>query len=203
MLRFWEEAMAEIEVLRPVLHHVSLKTTRLQDMIRWYGVVTGLLPVVEFPAGAWLSNDAASHRLALLALPSLSDDPDKLSHTGMHHIAFEYQTLKALLDTYVRLKSVGILPHMALNHGMTMSFYYVDPDGNSVELQRDNFGDWQQSKAWMSTSAEFAINPIGTPVDVDLLIQALNQDAAPEDIHRRAYAGEFPSDAPMDPRLPL
>ena len=38
-----------------------------------------------------------------------------------------------LLDTYVRLKADGIVPHACLDHGMTMSFYYVDPDGNSVE----------------------------------------------------------------------
>ena len=45
-----------------------------------------------------------------------------------------------LLDTYQRLKSDGIVPHGCLDHGMTTSFYYVDPDGNSVELQCDNFG---------------------------------------------------------------
>jgi len=26
-----------------------------------------------------------------------------------------------------------------------MSFHYVDPDGNSVELQSDNFGNWIHS----------------------------------------------------------
>ncbi len=30
-----------------------------------------------------------------------------------------------LLDTYVRLKGHGIGPHACLDHGMTMSFYYV------------------------------------------------------------------------------
>jgi catechol 2,3-dioxygenase len=188
---------------RPVLHHVNLKTRRLQAMIDWYGVVTGMTARYVFPGGAWLSNDAANHRLALLATPTLDDDPDKLAHTGLHHTAFEFADMDALLDTYVRLKEAGIEPHMSLDHGMTLSFYYVDPDGNSVELQCDIFGAWDRSTHWMTTSAEFAANPIGAPVDGDSLIDARAAGASQAELHRRAYAGEFPPRKPMDPRVPL
>jgi hypothetical protein len=74
----------------PILHHVNLKTTRLQEMIEWYGVVVGMTPHHVAPIGAWLTNDAANHRLALLAFPGMSDDTDKDSHTGIHHTAFEF-----------------------------------------------------------------------------------------------------------------
>jgi catechol 2,3-dioxygenase len=188
---------------RPVLHHVNLKTRRMQAMIDWYGVVTGMTPRYVFPGGAWLSNDGANHRLALLATPTLDDDPHKLAHTGLHHTAFEFADMDALLDTYVRLKEAGIEPHMSLDHGMTLSFYYVDPDGNSVELQCDIFGDWDRSTHWMTTSAEFAANPIGAPFDGDRLIEARTAGATSAEIHRRAYAGEFPPGKPMDPRVPL
>ena len=187
----------------PVLHHVNLKTTRLQAMIDWYGEVAGLKPRFQFPGGAWLSNDGANHRLALLATPSLTDDPGKLAHTGMHHVAFEYPDMDSLLDNYVRLRDAGIEPHMALDHGMTLSFYYVDPDGNSVELQCDIFGDWERSTHWMTTSPQFAANPIGAPIDGDALVSARAGGASPEEIHRRAYAGEFPPTKPFDPRVPL
>ena len=50
---------------------------------------------------------------------------------------------------------------------MTFSYYYADPDGNNVELQVDNFGDWTKSKEWMRTSDEFRANPIGQFVDPD------------------------------------
>jgi catechol-2,3-dioxygenase len=187
----------------PVLHHVTLKTRRIQEMIDWYGEVAGLTANFAFPGGAWLSNDAANHRLALLTSPSINDHPDKLAHTGLHHIAFEFAHMDELLDCHVRLKARGIAPHMALDHGMTLSFYYVDPDGNSVELQCDVFGDWQQSTHWMKTSAEFAANPIGAPVDADRLVEARKAGASPDEIHRRAYAGEFPPSAPLDPRMPM
>ena len=191
------------QVVRPVLHHVTLKTTRLKEMIKWFGVVVGMDSVFEFPGGAWLSTDSANHRMALLTTPSISDDPNKLAHAGMHHFAFEYQSLDDLLDTYVRLKSLGIVPHMFLDHGMTMSIYYVDPDGNSVELQSDNFGNWDLSKSWMATASEFAANPIGVQVDGDLMVSERAAGASAADLHRRAYAGEFSPGTPLDIRMPL
>jgi catechol 2,3-dioxygenase len=83
------------------------------------------------------------------------------------------------------------------------SFYYVDPDGNSVELQYDSLGDWQKSSEWMRTSPEFARNPIRMFVDPEQLLQARAAGASPEELHRRAYAGEFQPKEPVDPRLPL
>jgi catechol-2,3-dioxygenase len=187
----------------PVLHHINLKTTRLQEMIDWYGTVVGTTPTFQFPVGAWLSNDGANHRIALLSTPPMKDDPDKLMHTGMHHVAFEYDSMDALLENFTRLKMLGILPHMSLDHGLTTSFYYVDPDGNSVELQFDNFGDWAQSKEWMRTSPDFAANPIGVQVDPEKLIAARAAGASPTEVHRRAFAGEFDPKTPLDPRLPM
>ena len=105
----------------PVLHHVNLKTTRVQEMIDWYATVVGLTTIFQFPGGAWLTNDTANHRLALLASSKMSDDPDKIVHTGIHHLAFEYATFDDLLTTYIRLKALGIMPHMCLDHGMVGS----------------------------------------------------------------------------------
>jgi hypothetical protein len=99
-----------------------------------------------------------------------------------------------LLDTYERLKAEGIVPHGCLDHGLTTSFYYLDPDGNSVELQCDNFGDWAQSSEWMRTAPEFADDPIGKHIDPDGLVAARPDGASPAEIHRRAYAGEFTPD---------
>jgi catechol-2,3-dioxygenase len=127
-------------------------------MIDWYGRVAGFEVTHRAPVGAWLTNDAANHRLALIAVPGLEDDPSKLSHTGLHHTAFEFASLGELLDSYDRLRKLGIEPQACLDHGMTTSLYYADPDQNLVELQADNFGDWAKSSEWMRTSPEFATN---------------------------------------------
>ena len=91
----------------PVLHHVTLKTVRVQEMIDWYSVVVGMTANHHSHFGAWLTNDAANHRVALLAHPALTDDPQKIPHTGMHHLAFEYADVGQLLDNYERLRERG------------------------------------------------------------------------------------------------
>jgi catechol 2,3-dioxygenase len=191
-----ENAGTERDISTPRLHHINLKTTRLQEMIDWYGLVVGMTVVHRWDeSGAWLSNDEANHRLALLSTPQTRDDPDKLFHAGVHHSAYEYSEFEDLLKNYVRLEAAGVRPHAVLDHGMTLSFYYADPDGNSVELQADVFGDWALSKEFMR-GEPFAQDPIGTYVDPQQLIEAWQTGLARDELHARAHAGAYtPADA--------
>lgn len=188
---------------RPTLHHVNLKTSRLQDMIDWYGEMVGIQVTHQGDGAAWTTNDAANHRLALIATPDTIDDPDKVKHAGLHHIAFEYDSVPDLINDYVRIRDeVGATLHMALDHGMTLSYYFVDPDGNSLELQADWFGDWDKSKAFMAEDPAFEADPIGTFVDPDKIAAAFADGASVEELHKRGYAGEFAPDGKPDMRLP-
>ena len=189
-------------VRKPNLHHVTFKTTRLDEMIAWYGAVVGCEANFKMEAAAWTSNDSANHRIAFLATPGIKEDPEKVAHSGMHHTAFEFGVLHDLLDNYERLAEADILPHICLDHGLTMSFYYLDPDGNSVELQSDNFGNWIHSGHWMRTSPEFAREPIGVEVDPPKLIQALKDGVAVADLLRKTRAGDFLPEKRGDIRLP-
>lgn len=188
---------------KPVLHHVTLKTVRLDAMVAWYETVVGCVPNFRFPGGAWTTNDEANHRVAFLQTPALSDDPDKLRHTGIHHMAFEFASLQGLIDNYERLARKDIVPHACLDHGLTTSFYYVDPDGNSVELQADNFGDWQKSSEFMRSSPDFAQNPIGVEVDPAKMAAALAAGTPVGEVHQRSRAGEYAPATPGDLRLPV
>ena len=58
------------------LHHVTFKTKRLQEMNDWYGTVVGTTVIHRFEGGAWLTNDDANHRIALLTMPGLVEDSD-------------------------------------------------------------------------------------------------------------------------------
>ena len=58
---------------------------------------------------------------------------------------------------------------------MTFSYYYRDPDGNHVELQVDNFGDWAKSSAFMREGPEFHADPIGQFVDPDRVAAGLRR----------------------------
>lgn len=148
-------------VIKPVFHHVTIKTSHLAEMVTWYEKVIGARVQFRDANNAWTTNDAANHRVAFLSTPALRDDPDKARHNGMHHSAFEYASFSDLISSYERLVGEGIAPSFCLDHGLTISFYYKDPEGNFVELQSDNFGDWAKSSEFMRTSADFAANPIG------------------------------------------
>lgn len=187
------------EVIHPKFHHLNLKTTRLQEMIDFYSVLVGTEVLHQDDVGAWLSNDDANHRIALLSFPNFEDDPDKETHTGIHHSAFEYGSFDQLNSSYLRLKEAGIEPSFCLDHGMTFSYYYTDPDGNHIELQVDNFGDWGKSAEWMRTSDEFKANPIGQFVDPAKVASDHSAGVGFEKIHAKAMAGEYaPDQAPVE-----
>jgi catechol 2,3-dioxygenase len=197
-------AKTDMDIKRPVFHHVLLKTTRLKEMIDWYAAVIGSETVFQNPGIAFLSNDNANHRISLLSSPLLTDDPDFQRHTGMHHLAFEYASVDDLLATWTRLRSdFGYEPHMSLHHGPTLSFYYVDPDGNSVELQVDAFGHWALSKAFIRDSLQFRADPIGKFVDPAKMVAARAAGIAGDELLRRAYAGEYPASIPPNLRVAL
>ncbi len=206
--------MSTDEIRRARLHHVNLFTTRLDEMIEWYGTVLGMEAVFRFPLGAWLTNDEANHRLALTAPPSLEVDHDKRLHARLHHTAFEFGSFDDLDATFRRLRDAGVVPTACLDHGMTLSYYYADPDWNFVELQCDVFGDWARSRAWMETSPEFAANPIGAVVDPGRISAAYAEGMSFDEIRRRIWeTDDFrpdelpdlggPPPRPGDPPLPL
>jgi catechol 2,3-dioxygenase len=208
------ETPASREIIRPTLHHFGLTTSAPEAMLDWYGKVLGATPVHKTtkPAGEqsppglradWVTNDKANHRVAFVSIPGLIDDADRSRHHRIQHVAFEYASLDDLLTSYIRLKRLGIEPVLTTDTGATTAFYYEDPERNVVELLADNFGDWAKSTEFMRSSTSFAAKPIGAYVDPDAMIAARAAGASVEEVHRRAYAGEFPPSKPMDPRVLL
>ena len=112
-------------VIKPALHHVTFKTTRLDEMMAWYGTVLGGTINFKDDHNGWMTNDEANHRFAFLSVPGLEDDPDKVKHNVMHHCAFEYESFSDLMSSYARMRDEGIVPAFSLDHGITMSFYYA------------------------------------------------------------------------------
>jgi hypothetical protein len=76
---------------------------------------------------------------------------------------------KSLLQTYKRLKITGIEPYWPIHHGMTLSLYYKDPDGNRIELQVDSLSV-EEANRFMASEA-FAKNPLGIVVNPDTLLE--------------------------------
>ena len=208
------DASASREIVRPTLHHFGLTTANLEAMLDWYGKVLGMTsnhqtskPLgTRGPSGvrvAWVSNDEANHRIAIVELRGLVDD------LGTHPPP---ATPACRIRISERRRPAGHLRPLegpgdrTCPHGGPRRddrFYYEDPDHNSIELLADNFGDWKKSTEYLRTSSEFAANPMGAYVDPDAMIAARAAGASVEEVHRRGYAGEFPPSKPMDPRVLL
>ena len=175
----------------PKLHHATFMTMNVDAMVSFYETVCGLQPIYYAEHAAWLTNDEANHRIALLRLPGTHPPVDKPHSAGLHHTAFEYANFDQWLDNYVRLRDLGILPELCLDHGMTISMYYTDPDGNGVEIQVDAFNDWALSKEWMWASQEFSADQIGPQFDPEKLVAARDAGLDAAEIHSRTRASEY------------
>jgi catechol 2,3-dioxygenase-like lactoylglutathione lyase family enzyme len=160
------------------LAHFVLRTNQYVTMLDWYKTVLNAKPAFESEALAFLSYDEEHHRVAILNIPTLADQPEGIA--GVHHVAFTHDSLRVLLENFERLAALGIKPVFAINHGPTTSLYYADPDQNQLEFQVENFESVEESGKFFYSEA-FAENPIGVEID-------------PADLLKRLRAGE-PEDA--------
>jgi catechol 2,3-dioxygenase len=105
-------------LIRPTLHHFGLATAHLEEMLDWYAKVLGMTTNFQSSRGTeaglvFVSNDRAHHRIALVSSPGLRDDTDRHTHVKIQHVAFEYATIDDLLNSWERLKGLGIVPVLA------------------------------------------------------------------------------------------
>lgn len=163
--------MTTTDPIRPIkLAHVVLRTPQFDESVRWWSTVLQAEIRHRNDFLAFLTYDDEHHRLAIVSAPKLQANDRSIA--GLEHVAFTYADLDALLATYVRLKAEGIVPVVPINHGMTVSLYYADPDGNQVELQVDTM-DPVGAEAFMASDV-FAANPIGVRFDPDDLVARRN-----------------------------
>jgi len=151
--------------------HVVYSTRRFEEMIDWYERVFEATVVYQNPAFAFLTYDDEHHRFAFANLSVLL--PDSVAgktrdKAGVNHVAYTYANLGDLLTTYERLKEMGVNPYWRIHHGITLSLYYQDPDGNRMEFQVD-VGTVEEANAYMRTEA-FAANPAGVEIDPEVLL---------------------------------
>jgi len=156
-----------LEIVRPVkLAHFVLRTAHLADTVGWWTEVLGARVVHGSESLVFLTFDDEHHRLAVVHDPHAGGDGR--SHAGLEHVAFTYASLDDLVATYERLRDRGILPILPINHGMTLSLYYADPDGNQAELQIDTATP--EEAARFMESEEFAANPLGVVFDPEEMV---------------------------------
>ena len=151
------------------LAHVVYRTRRFEEMLAWYAKVFNATVQYQNPALAFLTFDHEHHRFAFADLGVIrpgEDDPDDRGMIGVDHVAWDMPSLTALLDNYAELKADGIKPYWAVNHGMSASLYYADPDGNQMEFAIDCFATKEECTAYFK-GAQIGENPVGAEYDPD------------------------------------
>ena len=170
--------------IRPVKFvHVVYRTRRFKEMIRWYENVFAAKVQYQNPVLAFLTYDDEHHRFAFANLEILQPEGaenDRQGSIGVDHVAYAYRSLTELFDNYVQLKEQSIMPYWCIHHGITVSMYYGDPDGNQMEFQVDSFPSNDQANEFMQ-GLGFNTNPIGVEYDPEDWLAQMKAGASATD----------------------
>jgi catechol-2,3-dioxygenase len=140
------------------VRHVGLSARDPAALAEFYRDVLGLqvvpMDTAALGANAFLSSHPAEQSLdlALFANPAYQ------------HTAFAVRSLADLRAFHQWVRGRGVTVEMALNHGVSLSFYFEDPEGHLIEVY------WPTGVACRPRR--------GDPIDLTLSEEALRRDVA-------------------------
>jgi catechol 2,3-dioxygenase len=117
--------------------HVNLRVADQEASKRFYRDVLGFLIAEEDPehGGVFMTLGENFHTLDIgqHPEPETAQRPQR-GQIGLGHIAFQVGSYAALRDAYTHLVGKGVAILRATNHINQRSFYFADPDGNTLEI---------------------------------------------------------------------
>ena len=139
------------------LGHVVIKVRDIAASEAFYNGVLGL-PVVARSTSAPMTFFSLGdhHDFAILAIGDDADAPSDKS-VGLAHVAFKIgNTLAELVEAKSFLADRGI-KSAPVDHEVTQSLYFADPDGNQVELYVDVSDAWKIEPQRVAQASRLAI----------------------------------------------
>jgi catechol-2,3-dioxygenase len=140
------------------LGHLGIQSKDPAALAEFYRSVLGMKVVggseagTPFGASTFLSSRPAeeSHEIVIFANPAL------------RHVAFRVASLADLRAWFHDVVARGVAIKAALNHGVSLAFYFDDPEGNMLEI-------------YWPTRLDFG-QPYGHPIDLTQPEDALLRD---------------------------
>ncbi len=126
------------------LGHVVIKVRDVKRSEAFYNGVLGLPVAARSERGPMTFFSLGNHHD--FAVLGLGDDAESAADkaVGLAHVAFKIgDSLEDLKDAKRHLDAAGI-DCAPVDHEVTQSLYFADPDGNQVELYVDTSDVWKQ-----------------------------------------------------------
>lgn len=127
------------------LGHVVLKVTDLERSEEFYNGVLGMPVCARFDEQGMKMTFFSLGNHHDLAISQVSgEDTNGAQAPGLHHVAFCIgNDLEQLKEAKSHLDSAGIELD-PIDHEVTKSLYFDDPDGNNIELYVDVSDAWKE-----------------------------------------------------------
>ena len=114
--------------------HIGLNVIEMDPMIEFYTTVLGFTVTDRGKSSrgsdlAFLSRDPDEHHQIALAE---GRPPDNVS--TVNQISFRVERFDQVRAMYERLKAANALGITPIDHGMALSVYFPDPEGNRLEV---------------------------------------------------------------------
>ena len=140
------------------VRHVGLSARDPAALAEFYTDVLGLQVVPVDTSGLGATAFLSSHPAEVPVDLALFANP------AYQHTAFEVRSLADLRALHQRFLDLGVRVKMALNHGVSLSFYFDDPEGHLIEVY------WPTGVVCRPRH--------GNPIDLTLPEEALRRDVA-------------------------
>ena len=149
--------------------HVNLKVADLDRALTFYRDVLDFKVTKRIgDAAAFLAHGSYHHDICINTWQSAGGAPPAPGTTGLYHFAILYPTRRALGQALLRLQAAGWPIDSAIDHGVGLSLYLRDPDGNGVELAWDRSPDH-----WRGSAGELIMGH--RPIEPDAILHATDE----------------------------
>ena len=141
------------------LGHVVLKVTDLARAEAFYGGLLGLPIVAHYHENGMhmtFFSLGDHHNFAIAEVPGDGSAPSEIQ-PGLHHVAFRIgDNLDQLREAKAKIEAAGLTP-APVDHEVTKSLYFADPDGNGIELYVDVSDVWRREPGRVAYAEPMAL----------------------------------------------
>ena len=133
--------------------HIVLNVIDVKRSVEFYRDVVGFQVSRIRPGytGAFLTCGVNHHNLALFEATA-DFEPRTKKQIGLNHFAFKVEDYDQLQEAHQRLIDNNTIIDHIVDHGMTRSVYFLDPDGIEMELFSDTFATQEEGLAYMKAT---------------------------------------------------